>query len=215
MATTSSKNATSQAPSTLLDLDLRLIRLKVEGTSPLIIHKFSEKSKRQMLAKMQGKASKGKEARDPAADYEGAFHRLPDGRPGFPLLGFKAASVTAVSSLSKEFTKVLARQAFHIQPHPVGGDLYPIDYPNDCPPVMREDTVRVGMGTTDLRYRPEFKKWGCELIIQYNARAISEEQLINLINLGGFAVGLGEHRPEKDGDKGRWQVVASGKYSWE
>ena len=199
--------------STLLDLDLKTVRVKVEGSSPLIVHKFSEKSKRQMLAKMQGKASKGKEPRDPSADYEGAFHRLPDGRPGFPLLGFKACAVTACTSLNKEISKVLARQAFHIQPHPVGGDLYPVEFPEDCPPVMREDTVKVGMGATDLRYRPEFKRWGAELVIQFNARAISHEQLVNLMNLGGFAVGVGEHRPERDGDKGRFQVV--NKFSWE
>lgn len=199
--------------SQLLELDLKTIRLKVEGTSPLIVHKFSEKSKRQMLDKMQGKASKGKSLRDPNADYDGAFHRLPDGRPGFPLLGFKASAVTACTSLNKEIPKTLARQAFHIQPHPEGGDLYPIEFPESCPPIMREDTVRVGMGTTDLRYRPEFKRWGVELVIQYNARAISHEQLINLVNLGGFAVGVGEHRPERDGDKGRFEVV--GKFSWE
>ena len=205
--------ATGVISSTLIELDLKTIKIKVEGTSPLIVHKFSEKSKKQMLDKMQGRASKGKEARDPAADYEGAMHRLPDGRPGFPLLGYKACAVTACTSLNKEITKVLARQAFHIQPHPLGGDLYPVEFPDDCPPVMREDTVKVGMGTTDLRYRPEFKRWGAELVIQYNARAISLEQMINLLNLGGFAVGVGEHRPERDGDKGRFQVVT--KFSWE
>jgi hypothetical protein len=80
---------------------------------------------------------------------------------------------------------------------------------------MREDCVKIAMGTTDLRYRPEFKKWGMRLVVSFNARAISLDQIINLINLGGYAVGLGEHRPERDGDKGRFEVKANGKFSWE
>jgi len=207
------QKTTGEVGTKLLDLDLQTIRVKIEGSSPLIVHKFSEKAKRQMLAKMQGKASKGKELRDPEADYEGAFYRLSDDRPGFPALGFKSAAVTACTSLNKELSKVLARQAFHIEPHADGGDLYPIDFPESCPPVMREDTVTVGIEKTDLRYRPEFRRWGTELVITYNARAISREQLVNLLNLGGFAVGVGEHRPERNGDKGRFKVVNN--YSWE
>ena len=32
----------------------------------------------------------------------------------------------------------------------------------------------------------------------------SEAQLINLVNAGGFAVGIGEWRPEKDGQHGMY-----------
>ena len=34
------------------------------------------------------------------------------------------------------------------------------------------------------------------------------EQIVNLINLGGFTCGIGEWRPEKDGSFGTYQVVA-------
>jgi len=196
----------------LIGLDLVKIDLKVQGLSGLIIHKFSAKASRQMLDKQQGVASKGKARRDPEADYEAAFHRLPNGKPGFPALGFKAATVTAVTSLGKDYTKVMARQAFHFI-LPPGSDLVEIHHPDDMPPVMREDMVRVGMGTSDLRFRPEFTVWGAVLRIVYNQRAMSTHQLINLINLGGFSVGVGDWRPERDGDKGRYEVVS--KFSWE
>lgn len=201
------------ADTKIVQLDLVNILVKIEGTTPLICHAWSEKARRQMLDKMMGKASKGKAKKDPAADYEAAYYRLPDGSPAFPLLAFKAAAVTAVTSLSKEFTKILARQAFHLIPDRIGGDLTPIFFPDDCPPRMREDMVRIGMGTTDIRYRPEFPRWGVQLAMQFNQRAITQEQVINLINLGGFAVGVGEHRPECDGNNGRFQVCNS--FSWE
>ena len=61
--------------------------------------------------------------------------------------------------------KVFARQTFHI----LGGDLIPI-YGDD--PAMREDMVRVGMGTADLRYRGEFKKWWAANRMKWMARSM-------------------------------------------
>lgn len=62
-------------------------------------------------------------------------------------------------------------------------------------------------GTADIRYRPEFKHWRVKLPIKYNADKISLEQLVNLFNLAGFGVGVGEWRPEKDGQYGMFHVV--------
>jgi hypothetical protein len=204
---------TISAPTKLLTLDLKTIMVNLEGTTPFICHNWDKKNIDKMQAKQAGTASKGREKRDPAQDYEGAFYRLPDGRPGMKLIAFKNAAVTAVTSLGKEFTKVGARQAFFILRDKDGGELTPISYPEDTPPYMRTDTVTVGMGSTDLRYRPEFLRWGVTLAIQFNARVITQDQLVNLINLGGFSVGVGEWRPEKNGDHGRFQVVSN--FSWE
>lgn len=200
-------------PTKLLDLDLSTVVVNLQGITPFICHNWDWKNIKKMADKQAGVASKGREKRDPIADYEGAFYRLPDGRPGMKLIAFKNAAVTAVTSLGKEFTKVGARQAFFILRDEIGGELTPIHYPEDVPPVMRTDTVTVSMGGTDLRYRPEFSMWGVSLKIQFNTRVISQDQLINLINLGGFSVGVGEWRPEKNGDSGRFQVV--NKFSWE
>jgi hypothetical protein len=73
-------------------------------------------------------------------------------------------------------------------------------------PDMREDMVRIGMGTADLRYRGEFKTWATTLHIRYNARAMSMEQIVNLFNIGGFACGVGEWRPGRDGSNGMFHV---------
>jgi len=196
----------------LIGMDLVTVDIKVQGLSGLIVHAWSEKSKRQMLDKQMGVASKGKARRNPQEEYEAAFHRLPNGTPGFPALGFKAATVTAVTSLGKDYTKVMARQAFHFV-LPTGCDLVEIHHPKDTPPVMRQDICRIGISTAENRFRPEFSVWGAVLRITHNQRAMSTHQLINLINLGGFSVGVGEWRPERDGDKGRYEVV--NKFSWE
>ena len=75
--------------------------------------------------------------------------------------------------------------------------------------VMREDMVRVGMGTADIRYRGEFRNWSTDLTITYNANGkYSIEQIINIINAGGYSCGIGEWRPERDGQNGMFHVGA-------
>ena len=74
-------------------------------------------------------------------------------------------------------------------------------------PTIREDMVRVGMGVADLRYRGEFREWSVVLPIRFNTAVFTHEQIINLFNLGGFACGIGEWRPERGGSFGMYHVV--------
>ncbi|MCC8014663.1 MAG: hypothetical protein LIO87_05660 [Eubacterium sp.] len=77
-------------------------------------------------------------------------------------------------------------------------------------PVMHEDMVKIGMGTADIRYRGEFKKWSIDLTISYNENgAISLENIINMINAGGYCCGIGEWRPERDGQYGMYSIKKS------
>ena len=74
-------------------------------------------------------------------------------------------------------------------------------------PYMRTDHVRIGVKQTDVRYRPSYPiGWSVDIPIVYDADVISIEQLLNLIERAGFSVGLCEHRPEKDGDKGMFKL---------
>lgn len=178
-------------------LDVRTIKIRIVGDSSLICHKWSEKAKKQMLDKQMGKASAGKVHKNPENDFQESLYVHPDGGYGFPAIAFKCAAVEACTSLGKSITKVAARQAFHVL-----GELVKIE----GTPTMREDMVRVGMGTADIRYRGEFLDWSAEITIRYNARALTDEQIINLFNTAGFAVGIGEWRSEKDGGHGLFHV---------
>lgn len=179
---------------------LSIVRMNVTliGDTPLIMHKWSEKAKKEMLDKQMKKAKQAKEAKDPERDFEDSIYRMPDGHPCFPVIAFKAAAVTACTSIGN-ITKVSARQAFHID-----GEWALI---KGSEPKMREDMVRVGMGTADLRYRGEFFPWFTTLSIAYNDRVMSAEQILNMLNTAGFGVGVGEWRPEKDGQFGRFHVA--------
>jgi len=181
-------------------LQIETVNVTLIGDTPLIVHRWSEKAKKQMLDKQMKKASAGKEAKDPDRDFRESLYVLEDGSYGFPIIGFKAAAVTACTSIGS-MTKVAARQAFHVD-----GEFAIIEGDE---PKMREDMVRVGMGTADIRYRGEFKNWFTTIAVKYNANVMSAEQILNLMQTAGFAVGVGEWRPEKDGQFGRFHVATA------
>ncbi len=186
----------------LIPMDVVLV-----GDTPLMMNKWSAKAKKQMLDKQTGKAQQKKAAKDPEEDYRESMYILEDGRFGFPVKAFKSAAITAVTSMSG-VTKVGARQAFRVV-----GEQAIIDENLDeyaiieGQPRKRMDPVRVGMGTADLRFRGEFYPWHTTLHILYNQNAASAEQILNMLNIAGFGVGVGEWRPEKDGQHGMFHVA--------
>lgn len=178
-------------------IELKTYELRIVGDSPLIVHAWSKKAKQEMLDKQRGKARGKKEPKDPERDYEEAFYRLPDGKPGFPTIAFKKAAVDA-SRQVEGLKMTFLRGAFHTL-----GELVEIEGVAH----MREDMVKISMGTADLRYRPEFTEWAVSLKVRVNARSLTLEQLIHLFNQAGFSVGVGEWRPENKGRNGMFHVT--------
>lgn len=186
----------------VIKTNFRRVKLHIKGESPLLVHAFSEKAKRQMLDAMQGRP-KQKEDRDPQADFLGAQHRLSDGRHGFPATGLKGAIVGAARQVDG-LTMTVLKTSFNILADDAATGLLAIIGPE---PRMREDTCPIGPSRVmDLRYRPEYWPWSMEAIIDYNSSSISLDQLALLCTIAGFGVGLGEWRPERDGTNGRFSL---------
>lgn len=201
-------------------LDIKEVKIKVVGDTPLIVHAWSEKCKRQMLeAQMKATKTKAKEIRDPFDDYINSMYWLtekPESTPeafemavkngakwGFPVGAIKMAANSAAYRLGWVKNQMGLRGAYFLKSE--FGDMAQIITEN--PPVMREDMVRIGLGSADLRYRGEFRDWSMELTLEYNASGdMTLEQIVNVINAGGYTTGLGEWRPEKDGTFGRFHI---------
>lgn len=203
-----SKKTAAPQTVTLPALNLQKIHVRVVGDSPLICHAWSEKAKKQMLDKQMKRARIAKEAKDPWRDFVDSLYWLSekpeDPTPddvaaatfGFPVVAFKAAAVGACRFLDG-IPMTQARGAFHIL-----GEMAMIE----GRPEMREDMVKIAMGTADIRYRGEFREWAATLTVRYNANTLSAEQVVNLLNTGGFAQGVGEWRPERGGSYGMFSV---------
>jgi len=179
---------------------IRVVRtmVKVVGTSTLITHAWSEKAKREMKEKQEKKARTAKEARNPEAEYLAARYIDEKDQHCVPAIAFKSAIVSAARFADDLKMTVLRGAIF------VVGDRLPLNYERV---VMREDMVRIGMGTADLRYRPEYFGWSVDLPIEFNSQVLSAAQVLHLIKLAGFAVGICEWRPERDGQHGRFDVA--------
>ncbi len=179
------------------------IRIPIIGTTPLITHKFSEKAKREMLDKMQGKRSP-KLPKNPQAEYESAFYRFKEGGAGIPVIAFKAATVGAARFYGKDVTMTSLRQFMFFRGE-IGADGQQLARIIG-EPRMREDVVRVGNGGTDLRYRPEFPEWSTILEITFVSSVLTRSSVLSLVDAGGMGVGVGEWRPEKRGEFGTYKI---------
>lgn len=185
------------APVVIPKINLQVAQITLVGDSSLICHNWDAKAVQEMLDKQTGKAKAAKEHKDPEKCFRASLYEHPEGGYGFPVVAFKSAAVDACSHVDG-VTKVEARGAFHIQ-----GEMAKIE----GEPTMRKDMVRIGMGTADIRFRGEFKQWQTTLTVRYNANVLSLEQIVNLFQTAGFAIGVGEWRPQKDGSHGMFHVA--------
>ena len=241
--------ATKKAESIVEIRPIEMVETKIHivGDSPLIMHAWSAKAKREILEKEIGATkTKAREPKNPIEDFAASMYWLtpmPEeftaesmeeslygAKFGFPVTAFKQAAISAAYRMGWVANMTSLRGAFFIEPDATayyGGDLE-VDFnkkkvnviPNvlrkeqlvtiqSDAPEMREDMVRVGMGSADIRYRGEFSNWSADLNIRFNANGqYSLEQIVNIINAGGSVCGVGEWRPEKDGQYGMFHVEA-------
>lgn len=177
--------------------------MTIVGDSPLLVNKFSEKSKREMLEKQTKKAKGAKEARDPMAEVEAATYRLPNKKYGIPASGLKNCAVSACKFIDG-VPMTRAKGAFFVLEDADG--LCELDVKR---PSIDERMVAIGpfgKKTKMARFRPRFDEWSCTFKVLYDPDLLSAEQLLNLYERAGFSVGLCEYRPEKSGSMGMFHV---------
>lgn len=198
---------------------IQTIRLTLVGTASIIQHAWSEKAKRMMLEKQMKKAEKAKAIRDPKSEFESSLYiyepgkftypkeeNFPmevafSGKLGIPSVWIKKAIVDSCRNVSG-LPMTLVRGSVFVRS--TKGDLIPVKYDSLW---MREDMVKIGMGSSDLRYRGELQGWSVDIEIVLNSDVLSVEQVLNLLKIAGFSCGLGEWRPQRSGDFGTFEVL--------
>lgn len=177
--------------------DIQTIQFDVLGITPLLCNRWSEKARREILDKHMGKP-KVKAFKNPEQVYRDSLYEMPSGGYGFPASAFKKAAVRGAKLFDITMTDL--RQMFFVLADEAG--LVRID----GEPEMQEDMVRLNGKTPDVRFRGVFPTWSITLNVEYNAGVISAEQLVNLFEVAGFSVGVGEWRPERSGELGRFTL---------
>lgn len=175
-------------------IELQPVQVTIVGDTPLIMHAWSEKAKRQMLESQMGKAKgKQREKKSPAQDFidsmywltekpdtadidseDGkldAFYRaIQDGAKfGFPVTSLKQAAISASYRMGWTKDKMSLRGVFFIDGGWGDGEFGEFMEIVSDVPTMREDMVKVGLGTADIRYRGEFRNWKATFTLKYDA----------------------------------------------
>ena len=208
-------------------VEIMTVNVRIRGTAPLIMHKWSKKAM-QMILDKQTKESKTKsrELKVPFADFISSAYWMTEeptansdieceenfmkavengARWGFPVTAIKQATASASAYNDIGIPKTKIRASFFL--HGEGPDL--LAEVKGCVPHMREDMVRLNAigNPADIRHRAQFDDWYMDLQLTYNANGpLTLDQIVNLINIGGFTCGIGEWRPEKDGSYGTYCV---------
>ena len=203
-------------------------KVRVMGDTPLIMHAWDEKAKLILANPELAKLYK-KDPRNPVHSFIQSMYWITEkpqtkatmapedceelfaeavrngAKWGFPVTAFKQAAISAAYRMGWSKDKMSLRGAFYIDADENGL----VEIHSDTP-VLREDMVKIGMGTADIRWRGEFRNWYADLDITYNASGqYSLEDIINIINAGGYICGVGEWRPERDGQYGMYHVVTT------
>lgn len=197
----------------------------LEGTQPLVVHRFGEKARKELIDSNTGKGkdrkAKIREPRNPVQEYRESMYPMSDGKGyGFPAGAFKSAATTYAGRYCDGINGVYARGLFWIEPDDSIENLVRILGPDGKPaqPSMREDIVKIG-GMTKVptpRWRGMFKPpWYVVLrVICNDKRLLDSESVLNMLEGSGPSVGVGEGRTEKKGNMmwGSYRVLGGADY---
>lgn len=193
------------------------ISMTLVGDTVLVTNCFHDAIIEEIVKAQEGKAKSGKKGGKPPKvpndNFMRSLHVMPGTQPllhdekpeeiwaeghfGFPAIGIKQCAVSAANDCGME--KTFARRAFHID-----ADLCEIQ--SKPGPYMRRDWVKPQFNVTDIAFRGEFREWSIPILVSYNKDLVTMEQVVNLFFRGGYSVGIGAFRPERDGNWGRFHV---------
>lgn len=177
----------------------------IKGIAPLVIHRFSAKTKNQMKQKMeQGKSAsskKNREAKNTDDTFNEARYCSAKGWDGFHAGSIRNACISACRLVG--FKMTLAKMSIFVE-----ADGWDKDEPQI--PLIRiygtavkqEDMARVETGQPYVTVRAAYHDWSAKVRIRWDADQFTLEDVSNLLSRVGQQVGIGEGRPDSKNSAG-------------
>lgn len=178
---------------------------KIQGVAPLVIHRFSAKTKNEMKLKMEtGKAAaskKNREAKNTDDLYNEARYRSREGWDGFHAGAIRSAMISACRLVN--FKMTLAKLSIFVEPD--GWDATEPQIPLIRiygEPTKQEDMARVETGQPYVTVRAAYHGWSAKVKIRWDADQFTTRDISNLLSRVGMQVGLCEGRPDSKNSVG-------------
>jgi hypothetical protein len=180
----------------------------IEGTAPLVMHKFSAKMRGSLKGypdkvRPEGPEAKPKrEVRNSDDLLNEAMHKSREGWAGIPAGTFRHALISACRIVN--FKMTMAKLCVFIiadgYDNDEGTPLVKITKGKPHKTIM---TVRVANGAPDVCVRPMWDEgWQAMLRIRYDAGMFSATAITNLVHRAGLQSGICEGRPDSPNSPG-------------
>lgn len=194
--------------------NFQVATFEIEGTAPLVIHRFSAKVKNEMKTKMEtGKAASSKKNRDAKNTddlYQEAKYVANEGWEGFHAAAMRNALISACRLVG--FKMTLAKMSIFVLED--GWDKTEPQIPliriigNS---VKQEDMARVETGQPYVCVRAAYHKWKAKIRLRWDADQFTVTDVSNLLTRVGMQVGLCEGRPDSKNSAGMgWGLFVVG-----
>jgi hypothetical protein len=175
------------------------------GLTPLVIHRFSAKTKLEMKAKMEeGKSSSSKKNREAKATdnlFNEARYISREGWDGFHAGSLRNALISACRLVN--FKMTLAKLSVFVEADGVDASEPQIPLIRIyAEPKKQEDMARVSNGQPYVSVRAAYHNWKAIARISYDADQFNQDDVTNLMLRVGMQVGIGEGRPDSKNSAG-------------
>lgn len=185
------------------EIHTKRVTAHIIGKTPLIMNRFSEKARQEMLlpALKKNRAEKATSLKhDPIAEFRGGLYISRDKNAPtaihLPTNAFHKAVGQAAIDVPGQAKSVMLRLTSVVSPtvHLYGN------------PSLFCRMVRSGgmNAVPDIRTRPIFTEWACVLEFEMVAGFVTEQQVFTLLAAAGVFVGIGDWRPQKGGSYGKY-----------
>ena len=192
---------------------MRYYRICLRGVRPLIMHnsmagldkRSPANQEKSELTKKQGRnRTQRDEERLQELECQTSLWLDLTGQPTVPAAALRACLETAARKLKEG---ALVREGVAIE------DVEHFAYDTELGTTV-EELGRSVQFTTNvviqrnriLRTRAKFDNWGVIFVVEADDEMVEEGQLRRWLEIGGRRIGLGDWRPERSGDFGRFQV---------
>lgn len=185
--------------------NMQRVEIRITGTSPLVISRFSAKAMEQMMEKQaagsQAKKGKSREAKNFDAAFNGARHISREGWDGVHAGAFRNGLISACRLVG--FKMTLAKLSIFVEADGIDAiDGTPLVRIIGGEPERVDLPVRNSTGVPDIRTRPMWREWAILLRIRFDADQFSVTDVANLLARVGAQVGIGEGRADSKASAG-------------
>lgn len=133
MATKKTASKNNEQVISIAPIDIRKVNIRIRGTAPIIMHKWSEKAKKMILDKQTGETqTEAREKKNPVQDFISSAYWLTEepkdgteeafeaavangARWGFPVTAIKQAAIVSASRTGLDIKGTVLRASFFIE----------------------------------------------------------------------------------------------------